>query len=41
MGLDREILMLEAKLAEVGAWEQRVKELEILLGPDGTKSKAL
>jgi len=40
MGLDREILMLEAKLAEVGAWEKRVKELEILLGPGGTKSAA-
>lgn len=32
MGIDREILMLEAKLAEVSSWEKRVKELEVLLG---------
>jgi len=42
MGIDREILMLEAKLAEVENWEKRVKELEFLLGPNGTKAmKAL
>lgn len=38
MGLDREILMLESKLAEVETWEKRVKELEILLGAGGAKS---
>ena len=27
--------MLESKLKEVDQWEQRVKELEILLGPEG------
>lgn len=31
MGLDREILSLEAKLADVEAWEARVRELEQLL----------
>lgn len=31
MGLDREILSLEAKLADVEAWETRVRELEQLL----------
>lgn len=35
MGIDREIGMLESKLKEVDQWEQRVKELEILLGPEG------
>lgn len=38
MGIDREILMLEAKLAEVGSWERRVKELEVLLGAGGVKA---
>jgi ATP-binding cassette, subfamily D (ALD), peroxisomal long-chain fatty acid import protein len=38
MGIDREILMLEAKLAEVSTWEKRVKELEVLLGTSGTKA---
>jgi ATP-binding cassette subfamily D (ALD) long-chain fatty acid import protein len=38
MGIDREILMLEAKLAEVGSWEKRVKELEVLLGAGGAKA---
>jgi ATP-binding cassette, subfamily D (ALD), peroxisomal long-chain fatty acid import protein len=32
MGIDREILMLESKLAEVETWQKRVKELEVLLG---------
>ncbi|PPR01356.1 hypothetical protein CVT24_006310 [Panaeolus cyanescens] len=32
MGVDREIAVLESKLAEVEGWEQRVKELEGLLG---------
>jgi len=32
MGIDREILMLDSKLAEVETWQKRVKELEILLG---------
>jgi len=27
--------MLESKLKEVDRWEQRVKELEVLLGPEG------
>jgi len=35
MGIDREIGMLESKLKEVERWEQRVKELEVLLGPEG------
>jgi ATP-binding cassette, subfamily D (ALD), peroxisomal long-chain fatty acid import protein len=37
MGIDREILMLESKLAEVENWEKRVKELEVLLGVGGGK----
>ncbi|THH19625.1 hypothetical protein EW146_g1583 [Bondarzewia mesenterica] len=37
MGLDREIGVLREKLREVEAWEGRVKELEMLLGPDGDK----
>ncbi|KAF8526512.1 ABC transporter transmembrane region 2-domain-containing protein [Hysterangium stoloniferum] len=32
MGIDREIVSLEAKLAEVGKWEARIKELNGLLG---------
>ena len=32
MGIDREILMLDSKLAEVETWQKRVKELEVLLG---------
>lgn len=32
MGIDREIVTLEGRLAEVGAWEQRVHELDGLLG---------
>ena len=32
MELDREILDLEKKLAEVGAWEARLKELDRQLG---------
>jgi len=32
MGIDREILLLESKLAEVETWQKRVKELEVLLG---------
>jgi ATP-binding cassette subfamily D (ALD) long-chain fatty acid import protein len=31
MGVDREILILEDKLAEVGGWERRLKELDDLL----------
>lgn len=31
MGIDREISTLEEKLAEVEAWEQKVKELDGLL----------
>lgn len=32
MEIDREIVDLEGKLAEVGSWEARVKELDVLLG---------
>ncbi|KAI9508086.1 ABC transporter transmembrane region 2-domain-containing protein [Russula earlei] len=35
MGIDREIGMLESKLKEVERWEGRVKELDVLLGPEG------
>lgn len=31
MGIDREIIMLENKLAEVELWESRVKELNQML----------
>ena len=31
MGIDREVISLEAKLAEVDNWERRVKELDGLL----------
>ncbi|KAF8067672.1 ABC transporter transmembrane region 2-domain-containing protein [Lyophyllum atratum] len=31
MGLDREISLLEGKLADVEKWEERVKELDVLL----------
>ena len=31
MGIDREILTLESKLAEVGEWEKRLKALDGLL----------
>ncbi|KAG8812581.1 hypothetical protein FRC17_001958 [Serendipita sp. 399] len=41
MGIDREILTLEAKLAEVSSWEKRVKELEVLLGAGGGMSKKI
>ena len=34
MELDREIVELEAKLAEVPKWEARVNELERLYGQD-------
>ena len=33
MGIDREIGMLQSKLEEVERWETRVKELEVMLGP--------
>ena len=40
MELDREILELEAKLAEVPKWEARVNELERLLGAvEGVEEK--
>jgi len=35
MGIDREIVSLEEKLAEVQRWEKRVKELDGLLGAGG------
>lgn len=35
VGIDREIGMLESKLKEVERWESRVKEIEVLLGPEG------
>ena len=31
MGIDREILTLEAKLEEVNSWEERVEQLEKML----------
>lgn len=31
MGIDREITSLESKLADVEKWEERVKELDVLL----------
>ncbi|KIJ39058.1 hypothetical protein M422DRAFT_781181 [Sphaerobolus stellatus SS14] len=37
MGIDREILNLEQKLAEVGAWEARLKDLNNSLGVGGGK----
>ncbi|KAI0042342.1 hypothetical protein FA95DRAFT_1547661 [Auriscalpium vulgare] len=37
MGIDREIGMLKGKLKEVERWEGRVRELEGMLGPDGTE----
>ena len=36
MGIDREIALLEGKLAEVDNWQKRVKELEILLSQTET-----
>jgi len=33
MEIDREIGVLESKLKEVKQWEKRVKELEVMLGP--------
>ena len=33
MGIGREIEMLRRKLKEVETWEERVKALEVLLGP--------
>ena len=38
IGIDREIGMLESRLQEVEQWERRVKELEFLLGPQGSTS---
>ncbi|KAA1476586.1 hypothetical protein DENSPDRAFT_827606 [Dentipellis sp. KUC8613] len=40
MGLDREIGMLQGKLREVERWEERVRVLEGLLGPEGTEAGA-
>ena len=37
LSVDREIHMLEEKLAEVQQWESRVAELEKLLGPEGAR----
>lgn len=37
MGIDREIGLLQSKLKEVERWERRVKELEVLLGPQGVE----
>lgn len=33
MGIGREIEVLRRKLKEVETWEERVKALEVLLGP--------
>ncbi|KAI0264669.1 ABC transporter transmembrane region 2-domain-containing protein [Gloeopeniophorella convolvens] len=38
MGIDREIALLQEKLKEVEGWEARVKELGVLLGPQGADS---
>lgn len=35
MGIDREIRVLKERLKEVEDWERRVKELDVLLGPEG------
>lgn len=37
MGIDREIGVLRERLREVQQWERRVKELEVLLGPEGAE----
>ena len=37
VGIDREIVMLESKLAEVSTWEKRLKELDELLGVGSVK----
>jgi ATP-binding cassette, subfamily D (ALD), peroxisomal long-chain fatty acid import protein len=37
MGIDREIGLLQSKLKEVERWERRVKELDVLLGPQGVR----
>ncbi|TFY65690.1 hypothetical protein EVG20_g5401 [Dentipellis fragilis] len=39
MGLDREIGMLQGKLREVERWEERVRVLKGLLGPEGTEGE--
>ncbi|KAH8997996.1 ABC transporter transmembrane region 2-domain-containing protein [Lactarius akahatsu] len=39
MGIDREIGMLQSKLKEVEGWERRVKELEVMLGPQGAVTR--
>ena len=39
MGVDREIKILEERLAEVEGWEKRVKELEQLLGVQKTTAE--
>ncbi|KAG2003640.1 ATP-binding cassette transporter [Coprinopsis cinerea AmutBmut pab1-1] len=40
LSVDREIHLLEAKLAEVDQWERRVAELEKLLGPESAESSS-
>ena len=41
MGVDREIKILEERLAEVEGWEKRVKELEQLLGAQKTTAEVI
>lgn len=38
MGIDREIGLLRERLKEVEQWEKRVKELEVMLGPEGAET---
>lgn len=38
MGIDREIGVLRERLKEVEQWEKRVKELEVMLGPEGAET---
>ncbi|KAI0317948.1 ABC transporter transmembrane region 2-domain-containing protein [Amylostereum chailletii] len=37
MGAQREISVLQARLAEVEEWEGRLKELDVMLGPEGAE----
>ena len=37
MGVQREIGVLQSKLKEVKEWESRLKELEVMLGPEGAE----
>ena len=39
VGVDREIALLEKKLADVKVWEERVRELEGMLSVRGEKTE--